>query len=132
MHNHTNMSNNHVIQITYPSPVDCDFCLTAVWTPTDRPVVSKLFIAPHFIIIRRVFGLSRWPRPPLPRKTQLNKRLLESIDLKIMERSISTDPLSSCFKKKTDINNKSLKNNKKKVIQSVEGLRKADNFGKVI
>lgn len=24
--------------------VDFDFCVTAVWVPTDRPVVSKLFI----------------------------------------------------------------------------------------
>ncbi len=44
MPNHTNMNTTHVTHITYPSPVDCDFCLTAVWTPTDRPVGSKLLI----------------------------------------------------------------------------------------
>lgn len=87
MHNHTNMNNNHVIHITYPSPVDCDFCLTAVWTPTDRPVVSKLFITSSSPLLGESLVSHAGQDPHI----EPIIRLLESIDLMIMERSISID-----------------------------------------
>lgn len=91
---------NHVIQITYPSPVApsiFDFRLTAVWMPPDRPVVSKLFITTSSPLGESLVSLMLAKIPPHPptHTTHLTVSVSRLNDHGEICRD--TDPVVSCL-----------------------------------